>query len=276
VKAPGVERGDSIVKKLAYVVALLCLCVSAGAQEQPAVVNTLCLKVDPAKAVEYEAFLRDTVAKGMKAMVGSGEATWFVVSRAVVPSGEAAMCDYVGAVGTSGFPASPLPNRIGVAVAKAGLQMTPEQYLAKLNTLRRQVTSSIMVTLAVTGDIAEGDYFRVNQMKIKPGKEAAWRDLESKIWAPVQAERVKAGKLKGWRSMNRMLPGGTGHPFDAITVDVYPSWAAIGQPGGLAEAVQKVHPGLTADEFGARTTAARDLVVSELRQAILVVGNTRK
>ena len=162
-------------------------------------------------------------------MVQSGEIAWFVFSRSVIPAGETAMCDYVGATATRGFPSEPVQARLAQAVAKAGTNMTADQYLAKVNSLRRQVTSSMLVTLAAVGEIGEGDYYRVNYMKLKPG--GGWNELEQKIWRPVQEQRVKEGKLKAWRTYTRMLPGGSGHPYDAVTIDVFPSWAAQGQAG---------------------------------------------
>jgi len=263
------------MRKLAFTLMAALACQTAFTQSQSVFVQTVCLKVEPVKAGQYEAFVRETVAKGMRAMVQSGDVLWFVFSRSVVPAGEAATCDYIGATATRGFPSAPAQSLLAAAIAKSGLNLTAEQYLAKANSLRRQVSSSVLVGLGAAGEIGEGDYYRVNQMKIKPGMSAAWRDLETKIWGPVQEERVKAGKLKAWRSYNRMLPGGTGHSYDAVTIDVFPSWAAQGQPGGLADAVKKVHPNLKQEEFGEKTTAARELVNSELRQAILVMGNTK-
>ncbi len=263
------------MKKLIFTLTAALVCQTAVAQNQPVFVQTVCLKVDLAKASQYESFVRDTVAKGMRTMVESGDVLWFVFSRNVVPAGEAATCDYVGSTATRGFPSAPAQSRLAQAIEKAGVNMTAEEYVAKLSSLRRQVSSGMLVTVGGVGEIAEGDYYRVNQMKIKPGMAAAWRELELKIWAPVQEERIKAGGLKAWRSYSRFLPGGSGHLYDALTVDVYTSWAAQGQPTGLADALKKVHPNMKQPEFNEKTSAPRDLVNSELRQAIIVMGNTK-
>jgi len=260
------------MNRLAFTLAAGLACHSA-AQTPPVFVETVCLKVEAGKAPAYEAFVRDTVAKGMRAMVQSGDVLWFLFSRSVIPAGESAMCDYVGATATRGFPSEPAQSRLAQAVAKAGTNMTADQYVAKLNSLRRQVTNSILVTLGAVGEIGEGDYYRVNFMKLKPG--GAWNELEQKIWRPVQEQRVKDGKLKAWRTYNRMLPGGSGHPYDAVTIDVFPSWAAQGQPAGLSDVIKKVHPTMQQQEFNTKTAAARDLVNSELRRAIIVMGNTK-
>ncbi len=157
---------------LALLAALACQTVLA--QNQPSMyVQTVCLKVDPAKTTQYESFVRETVVKAMKALVQSGDVQWFVFSRSVVPSGEAATCDYIGATGTRGFPPGPAQSMLAQGLAKGGVNMTVEQYLARLSSLRRQVTSAMLVTVAGAGEIAEGDYYQVVQLKTKPGQAAA-------------------------------------------------------------------------------------------------------
>src|SRR5436190_12244434 len=135
------------MNKLVFALAAVLACRSVGAQDAPVFVQTVCFKVDPPKAAAYETFLRNTIVKGMQALVQSGDVAWFVYSRNIIPVGEAATCDYVGAIATRGFPSEPTQPRVGGAVTKAVPNTTLEQYRETITSLRRQVTNSLLVTV---------------------------------------------------------------------------------------------------------------------------------
>ena len=93
---------------------------------------------------------------------------------------------------------------------------------------------------------------------------ADWDKLEMEIWKPVMEARVAAGNLAAWSSYSLSLPGGTGHAYNAVTVDAFASWDAMFKPTGLADALKKVHPNLTPEEFNERTAKARTIVNREV------------
>src|SRR5208283_1232074 len=80
-----------------------CLLVAA-AQDQPAYVRDVCVKVAPGKFAEYAAMLHDVNAKRMRVRVDEGLAAWWLALSAVVPAGTAARCDYHIVTGYTGFP----------------------------------------------------------------------------------------------------------------------------------------------------------------------------
>ena len=51
--------------------------------------------------------------------------------------------------------------------------------------------------------------------------------LEKEVWQPMAESMVQAGVTSGWSVNVQVLPGGTDLPFQAVTVDVYPSWDAV-------------------------------------------------
>lgn len=74
----------------------------------------------------------------------------------------------------------------------------------------------------------------------------AW---EKKAWMPFAEAMTKENARSGW-SMNTLLfPGGTDVKFNAVTVDVYPTWNSIysGDFQHFYELWRKVHPDM---EFG--------------------------
>ena len=54
-----------------------------------------------------------------------------------------------------------------------------------------------------------------------------WLRPEKEVWQPMAESMVQAGVTSGW-SLNVMeLPGGTNLLFQAVRVDIYPSWDAV-------------------------------------------------
>ena len=54
---------------------------------------------------------------------------------------------------------------------------------------------------------------------------------------------VQAGATSGWSLNVQVLPGGADLPFQAVTVDVYPSWDAVfAESPHFAENFKKAHP----------------------------------
>jgi hypothetical protein len=103
----------------------------------------------------------------------------------------------------------------------------------------------------------------VDYMKVAPGQDDGYLQVEQKMWKPIHEARVKAGKALGWYLYRVASPSGTLVDHNYVTVAVYSSFAATENPYPDELSAQ-----LSAAEFMKKTLAARDLVRSEVWGAI--------
>ena len=225
-----------------------CLLVAA-AQDQPAYVRDNCIKVAPGKYAEYAAMLRDVTAKRMRVRVDEGRAAWWLALSSVVPAGAAARCDYHIVSGYSGFPPEAATAEQNAAeLKKAGLNMTSAEYAAKLISLSSLVNVDIWQVRADVGPALEkGQYARLNYYRVKPGQQAAWLKLETTGWKPL-VESLKDSRL-GWHLHTLAMPAGEYLHYNALTVDTFPSWTALGQGVPVNTAWPKVHPDMPGADY---------------------------
>ena len=133
------------------------------------------------------------------------------------------------------------------------------------------LSAGAVVVHAVPSAAGVGDYIAINRMKVHDSE--AWNELETKIWKPIQEARVKDGQLRAWSSYELILPSGTGQPYSALTADVFPSWDAMWKQKPLDGYVNKAHPHMSQQEFGEKTSKARDLVSREVFKVIVAAGS---
>jgi hypothetical protein len=114
---------------------------------------------------------------------------------------------------------------LGAELKKAGLTMTPQEYVGRRNELTTLVSDDIFQNRDSVGSAKKGDYFLVNYMKVPDIGE--WLAYEKKIWHPLAEAMAKDGTKSGWSVNVRILPSGSDTPFQAVTVDVFPSWDAV-------------------------------------------------
>ncbi|HKI88552.1 MAG TPA: hypothetical protein VKA38_05945 [Draconibacterium sp.] len=102
----------------------------------------------------------------------------------------------------------------------------------------------------------------VEFMKVEPGQEGNYLELEQKIWKPIHQERVNQGKLFGW-ILYQVMYTGTDDAYNYATVNVYANSANFENPyDGIDFA--KVHPGKDMGEEFTKTINTRKLVKSQL------------
>jgi len=100
-------------------------------------------------------------------------------------------------------------------------------------------------------------------MKIEPGKAEDYRKMEREIWMPIHRERIKQGLIKSWTLWGMRFPGGTAREYDAIAITTFDKFADV-ENSYPPEIFKKVHPKMTDEERGARTTATRKMVRTEV------------
>jgi hypothetical protein len=218
-----------------------CL-LAAAAQDQPAYVRDNCVKVAPGKGAEYAAMLRDVTAKRMRVRIDEGQAAWWLALSSVVPAGMAARCDYHIVWGYTGFPSEgPTAEQNTAELKKAGLNMTSAEYAAKRDSLSSLVNVDIWRVRADVGPaLDKGQYARLNYFHVKPGQQEAWLKLETTGWKPF-VESLKDSRL-GWHLNTLAMPAGDYLHYNALTVDTFPSWTALGQGVPTNTAWPKAHP----------------------------------
>jgi hypothetical protein len=86
---------------------------------------------------------------------------------------------------------------------------------------------------------------------------AEWLNMESNGWKQL-AEVAAKEHGTAWRVASLAMPGGANLPYNAMTIDIFPSWAALGQ-GIPARAIwNKVHPNSDMSAHLDRLSTIRD------------------
>lgn len=240
-------------------------------QDGPIFLRSICTKVQPGKGPELEDLLSKNAIKASEYNIKQGKLLRYVVLRNVYPGGTSAECDYISSFFYSGPPPETNTESTTAAWAAAKTGLTYPGFLAKLNTIGHTVRIDVYVSIARTGSAQVGDYVSLNHMQVHDN--AAWSELESKIWKPIQQARIKDNQMRAWGSYVRVLPSGSGLPYSAQTADIYPSWDVLWKQKSIFEYVKQAHPNMSNEEFSEKTSKARDLVSREIFKLVMAVGS---
>ena len=218
--------------------------IALAQQPAPYYTRANCVKVRDGKGPEYAAYLRDVTAKLAKYRVDNGMVAGFTVSQAVFPAGRAAMCDYIIAYQSNGFPPeAPAPEQTDAEYQKAGVNMTRQQRTAKLNELTYLVKTELWRrALSAGGTVAKGNYIRINYFNVKPGMAADWMAMESNGWKQLAEAAATEVPGTGWSAWSLAMPGGQSMPYNARTIDIFPTWDALGKGLPARALWSKAHP----------------------------------
>ena len=122
-------------------------------------------------------------------------------------------------------------------------KMTVEEAAAKRNELSYLVSTDVWLDRELVGQSTKGGYVRVTYLKTKPGTTSAeWAAMSSATWKPLAEAWVKENPAMGWGSSTLAMPGGTGLAYNAMTLDFFPTWDAIGKGVPSRALWNKVHP----------------------------------
>jgi len=110
-------------------------------------------------------------------------------------------------------------------------------------------------------------YIQVDFMKVKPGNDGAYLDVEKNIWKSVHQEFIKAGTRVGWSLWSNLYPAGSGTDYQYVTANFFTDFSKIGA-ADYTDAFKKAHAGKDVDELNVKTANSRDLVRSELWEVI--------
>lgn len=211
-----------------------------------------CFKVKPDSGAEFHKFVTEESHKIAQGRVDAGQITTWYLLRSVLPQGTAAECDYLIVAMFPGAPRLLGQEDLTAAIKKQGLSISAEDYVKHRNAVSTLVSVAVFQNQAFVGSAKKGDYFQVNYMKVP--NVADWMAFEKKVWQPLAEALMKDGKEDGWSLNVQVLPGGSELPYDAVTVDVFPSWNAVfADDPQFADRFRKVHPdmelGTTFEQF---------------------------
>lgn len=234
----------------------------AAQQPNPGYHAVACFKLKPDSAAAFHKFVTDELLKLAQGRVDDGELTSYYLLRSVYPQGEIAACDYIV---VSFFPQ--MPHTLGTeqleaAIKKAGLTISPEDYVKHRDAVSKLVSVAIFQNQASAGAAKKGDYFQVNYMRVANENFNDYLALEKNVWKPFAEALIKDGREDAWSVNVQAMPFGSDLPYQVVTVDAYPSMDAVfrSDPQFL-ERFRKVHPdqefGTTIERFEKLRTQAR-------------------
>jgi hypothetical protein len=226
----------------ALALGVLCSSIASGQTQGPALfARDICIKTKDGKSGEYRALLRDTTAKLAKVQVESGRLASFAIAEAVVPAFQSARCDFHLVWTYEGFPPEgQSAEQDATDMKNAGISMTRQEMIAKRRELAYPVGVDIWRWRERVGRSVKGAYARINYDKVH-GSGAEWLSMESNGWKQL-AEAAADQHGTAWRVATLVMPGGADQPYNAMTIDVFPNWAALGKGIPARELWNKVHP----------------------------------
>jgi hypothetical protein len=216
--------------------------------------SVTCYKLKPDSTAAFNKFESEEVHRIAQARVDAGEITGWYLLRAALPMGESADCDIVI---VSFYPKTPHPlagEVLAAAISKSGLKITPDDYVHHREAVVKLMSVAIFQNEAAVGTPKKGDYFQVNYMKVTDANFDDWIAYEKKVWKPMAEALVKDGKQDAWSLNVQVMPYGSDLPYQAVTVDVYPSEDAVfAEDAQFMDRFHKVHPdmevGTTMEHF---------------------------
>jgi hypothetical protein len=252
---------------------LTCAAVAAAfsvtlpAQQAPSGFHSVaCIKVKAENNTEFRKWMAGDVHKYVQSRVDSGALAQWMMLRAVIPAGRSAECDYVIVSIYPGIPPEPMGlDELDAALKKAGIATSAQQYVDRRNALTTLISNDMFQNMEFVGRSKKGVYFKVNYMKVAGADAEDYFAFEKKVWKPLAEEMAKDGTMAGWSLNRRFLPDGSEQPYQAVTVDIFPTWESIYKDDvHFVDRWHKVHPDMELGTTFERYEKLRSLTKSQL------------
>jgi len=250
-----------------------CAAMNAVAQNAPGpFAKTYCVKVEFGKEGEYFKLMTDVSKPMVQVLADNGEFSFRFLLHAAEPHGVDSPCDYILAYFYPGFPPDQKTTMSPIeASAKAHITMKWNDFTTRRDQLSRLRKTEVWKVASVIGGGEPGNYARLDYMKVQPDHNAEWMKMEQETFKPAHQARIDLGVRKGWILNTLMLPGGSSLPYNAVAINIFKDWAAIGEPQRSEDAFKKAHPGQDMNAALAKASKLRDIVSSELYEIVEVV-----
>lgn len=203
-----------------------------------------CVKACDGKSADLAAYFRDVATKLAKVRAEAGEFDAYLLAQSVEPAGRSARCDYHIVYSYTGFPPETgNAEKTAADLKKAGLYMTVEAMYAKRDAVSYLVSTEIWQRSAIVGSgSVKGSYVRLNYYNVKPGMMADFLRRETTGWQKLAEELSQDNPGMSWSVRSLLMPGGSAMPYNAMTADGFPNWAAVGNGIRGRDVWNKVHP----------------------------------
>ncbi|MHB1938241.1 MAG: hypothetical protein ACYCOR_16885 [Acidobacteriaceae bacterium] len=233
-----------------------------------------CIKVKPGQYDAFRKWAAGDAHKVVQAEADSGELSQWLLLRSVIPEGASAECDYLAVAMYPGLPPQPSGiEHLAAALKNAGLTESAQQFAGQRSALTTLISNNLFQNVAFVGASKKGDYLRVNYMKVSdPENMGAYFAYEKKVWQPLAEQMAKDNVGSGWSLNVQVLPRGNDLPYDAVTVDVFPTWDSVFQPDTqFEESFRKVHPDMDLGTTMETYDKMRSIVTTELYSVVDMV-----
>ncbi|MBK8699063.1 MAG: hypothetical protein IPN29_05775 [Saprospiraceae bacterium] len=230
------------------------------------------MKVMPGKEDEYIK-LEKAWKKIHLAKKKAGQIDDWSFSRVISPSGSSAEYDFVTRntfLGEDMYAAVYTDNYFP-ANWQSMLTVDEIDLVLRTGEIRTMVKSE---TFVVRDEVWADDsrtnakLFVVNFFNVPEGKTSEdHAKVEMDIWKPVHAARVKAGTMKGWSYLEKMLPFGSLQRYNSITIDGYTDMRQYLNPWS-DDYFKAAHPGKDMAAMLKQTSDSCILVRGEVRMMV--------
>jgi hypothetical protein len=146
------------------------------------------------------------------------------------------------------------------------------KYLGLVTVIALSFLAGTLVPTALTQSKPSSQYVSVNYMKVDPGRENQYVQMEREVWKPIHQQRVKDGKMKAWSLYEVRFPGGDNREYGYLTVETYDSIQDVegsyGDSAYFTSLLKKVHPDKTVTTLEVQAINNRRLVRSEVLKLV--------
>lgn len=230
------------------------------------------MKVAPDKAADYEALEKEVWKPIHRARVEAGTISGWYFYSVMYPAGSSTEYNYLTVNIYDDFSKTDETYSDDILM-KGHPNATAEQLaemLQKTMGLREHVRSELwQLEDHVPVEIA-APFHKANFMKVVPGMDDEYLELERDIWKPIHKTYKQFGYSAGWGSYSLLFPGGTEQPYNYGTIDFYKDYLelVISVPDSI---VRLAHPNaeeLNWDNILSKTFEIRDHARQEVRALI--------
>ena len=123
-----------------------------------------------------------------------------------------------------------------------------------------------LAPVAFTQSETPPEYVAVAYMKVSPGGEQAYIEMERDVWKPIHKKLIEKGLQRSW-SLYSLLTAGTGDAYNFVTIQTFDS---LDQHFGADydTVAVEANPSRTLDSIYEQMNETRDLVSYQLLQRL--------
>ena len=226
------------------------------------------MKVVPGQVENYVRMEREVWKPIHEARLRAGIITGWQLYRVEYPSGTDAEYDYVVVANFDDFNKTidDFPASVFEAAYPGADEQRIQGIVDEALRMRDMVRREIWVRREALPSINPASYLLLTKMRVLPGGNAAYLDLEREIWKPIHQAVQDARASAGWSVWQLLFPGGSREPYNFLTVSFYADDQDVGD-GITDDLIRSAHPSMTEAGWAAitdRTLEVREGVQREL------------